>query len=86
MISTAFVYLAYYLLTILLTVFPSSTGFPPEIATAVTQVGGYTAIINAVFPLDVLSDVVIAVITFELIIFAFKTIRFVFGYVPLVGK
>lgn len=85
MISTAFVYIAYYTLNLLLKVFPMSTGFSTDVTNAFTQLGGYTAIINTLVPLETLATVVSLVISFELLIFAFKGIRFVFGYVPAVG-
>jgi len=85
MISTAFIYFAYYTLTFLTAIFPTSTGFSAEVTTAVTQLGGYTAIINTLIPLSTLSTIVVLIISVELIIFAFKGLRFILGYVPVVG-
>lgn len=85
MISTAFVYFAYYVLSLLFAVFPESSGFPEEVLTAINYIAGYTAIINTLVPMETVGTILGLVITFELAVFAFKGLRFVFGYVPFVG-
>jgi len=85
MITTIFLNLLYYILSIVFYIFPTSSGFPPEVITSFEQLGGYTAIINTLIPLSTLSTVLILIITFELLIFAFKGLRFIIGYIPFIG-
>lgn len=85
MITSAFIYFSAYILSLLLAVFPSSGGFSSDVTTAFTQLGGYTAIINTLIPLSTLSTILGLIIAIELIIFAFKGLRFILGYVPVVG-
>lgn len=85
MISTAFVLFAYYVVSLLLVVFPASDGFPADVLTAFTNIGGYTAIINTLVPLGTLSTIIGLIIAVELLIFAFNALRFIMGYVPVVG-
>jgi len=85
MITTALINIAYYVLNLLFSAFPTSTGFPADVQTAITTFGGYTAIINTLVPMSTLGYILGLVITFELAVFAFKGLRFVLGYVQLVG-
>jgi len=85
MITTGFVYFANYILSIIVSVFPVSTGFPAEVLTAFSQIGGYTAIVDTLVPLSTMATIVGLIVAFELVIFAFKGLRFIMGYVPVVG-
>jgi len=85
MITTMFINLAYYVLAIIFSIFPSSTGFPTSVQTAFTTFAGYTAIINTLVPMNTLGQILGLVISFELIVFAWKGLRFILGYVPVVG-
>jgi len=85
MIITGLINIAYYLVSLMLAIFPTSSGFGSEVTTAITTFGGYTAIINTLVPLDTLGQILTLVISYELAIFAWKGLRFVVGYIPLVG-
>jgi len=85
MILDFFLNLAYFVANFLVSLFPISSGFPSSVSTAVTQLGGYTAIINTLIPLSTLSQILLLIIAVELVIFAFKGLRFILGYVPIVG-
>lgn len=85
MITSAFLDFSAYLLSLLLAIFPTSTGFSATFTSAFSTVGGYTAIINTLMPLDVLATLLLYMISFELIVFAWKGLRFLLGYVPAVG-
>lgn len=85
MLTTAFLEFSAYVLGLLLAVFPTSTGFSSTFTSAFTTIGGYTAIINTLMPLDILATLLIYMISFELVIFAWKGLRFLFGHVPFIG-
>lgn len=86
MITSALIYLAYYTLSTIIEVFPVSTGFPPQVATAFTFVGGYVGILDPLVPIDTLLDCILILITVRLIIFGFKVLSWVYGKVPFVGR
>jgi len=85
MITTLILNIAYYFVLVLFSVFPTSSGFPPEVLEAITQISGYTALINTLVPMDTLGRILILVTAFELTVFAWKGLRFIVGYIPLVG-
>lgn len=85
MLSNVFLDVGYYLLNVILTVFPNSTGFNPEIIAGINQISGYTQIIDTLVPMDTLGQIFVLVIAFELVIFAWKGLRFFVGYLPFIG-
>jgi len=85
MITTSIIYLGTYIANVILSIFPVSTGFPPEVSIAVTFIAGYVGILDPIVPIDTLLTVLTLVVTFELLIFAFKGFKWLFGHVPFVG-
>lgn len=86
MISSAIIIFTSFILNIVTAVFPTGDGLPPEVFTAVSTLGGYIGVLSPVLPINTLSTVLILVITLELIIFGFKMFRWLFGFVPFIGK
>ena len=85
MIFSGFVYVATFILTMITAVLPTGTGFPPEVQSAFTQMGGYVGMLNTLLPLSTLATVVAIVFATDLIIFGFKTFRWLISHVPFVG-
>lgn len=85
MIFSGFVYLAAYLLQLVIFVLPVGTGFPPEVQSAFTSLGGYVGLLNTLLPISTLAAVLAILIATDIAIFGFKTFRWIIGYIPFVG-
>ena len=85
MIFTSFVYLASYIIGILVVALPDGTGFPSEITSAFATMGGYIQILDTLLPIGTLASVLAVLIGVELAIFGFKSIRWLVSYIPFVG-
>jgi len=85
MITEFFLRLPYIFLNWLISLFPPSTGFPEEVLDAAHVLGGYLGILDPLVPLDTLAVVVGIVFSVELGIFGFKTLKWLFSHVPLIG-
>lgn len=75
----------YGFLTFLIGLFPTGTGFPTAFHTAVTNLGGYLHILDPLVPISTLLTCLTLVFTVEIAIFGFKTFKWIFGHVPLIG-
>jgi len=85
MISTAFVYLAAYIVSTILFVFPQSSGLSTQATSAIASLGGYVGMFNPLIPIDTVLQIILLVISFELAVFGFRAFRWLFSHVPLVG-
>lgn len=85
MITTAFIEIVNYLLTLALSVFPNSTGLPEIVHTSAVAIGGYARTFDAILPIDTIFTVVSLVITVQLGILAFKSFKWIISHVPFVG-
>jgi len=85
MITTAIINLAYYVVNMLLSILPNGTGLPTEMHTAVTVLGGYVGVTDALLPVTTLATCVSIVVTIELVIFGYKTVKSLLTHVPFVG-
>lgn len=86
MITTAIINTAYYVLGFFVAIFPLSAGFPSEVASAFTYLGGYVQMLDPLVPIDTLGTVVGIMVTIELTIFAYKILSWIFSKVPIIGK
>jgi len=85
MIIDAFLSLLLYILNIIISIFPNGGGFPQEVHTASTVIGGYAHTFDALLPIDTLFTVLTLTITVQLTIGAFNAIRWIVSYVPFIG-
>lgn len=85
MISNAFIAIALYIVNLVLSIFPSSAGFPASFDTAITQVSGYIGIFSPIFPINTMATILGLVIAFEIAVFTFNGLKWIFSYVPLIG-
>lgn len=85
MIATAFLNIAYYILSVLVGNFPASTGFPSQVSTAFSWLGNYLSILSPIVPITTLGITVGIVVGLELLIFGFKTFKWVISHIPFVG-
>jgi len=86
MISTAFIEMAYQVLSFFLTIFPVSTGYPPEVTSAMTWIGGYLGMLDPLVPKETLLATITIVFAVELIIFGYKLLSWILSKVPLIGS
>jgi len=85
MITSALIYFGFGVATLILAIFPSSTGFPSEVQTAVDYIAGYVAILDPLFPIATMLQILTLVITFELAVFGFKGVKWIISHLPMVG-
>jgi len=85
MITTAIINLGYYVITLLLLPFPSSTGFDSATIEAFTVYGSYTAFVDSLVPMSVLATSLALITTLELSVFSFKGLRWAIAHLPFVG-
>lgn len=86
MITTAIINIGYYILSVLVSVFPVSSGFPSDVQTAFSYVGSYVGMLDPLIPISTLSSVVLIAVTIELLIFSFKIFSWIFSKIPIIGR
>jgi len=86
MITTALINFAYYLLSGITALLPQSSGFPPEVGTAFTYVGGYVKMLDPLIPIATLGTAVSIVISVELLILGFRMLEWIYKKIPIIGK
>jgi len=85
MIVTAFVSIITYFLSLLVAVFPESTGLPSELTAATNYLGGYLNLLDPIVPIDTLGTTLGILVLIELAIFGFKTAKWIISHLPMVG-
>jgi len=85
MIFSGFVYLASYILSLLLLILPTSTGFPTDVQSAFNTFAGYVQILNTLLPISTLATVLAVLVATDLAVFGFKTFKWLISHIPLVG-
>jgi len=72
-------------LQFIINLFPTGTGFPTAFHTAATTAGGYLKMIDGLVPLSTLKTVLLLVFSVEIIIFTFKTLKWLMSHIPYIG-
>jgi len=85
MIFTGFVYLGAYIIQFFASVLPQSAGFSDSVVSAFSTMSGYVQILNTLLPLSTLALVLSVVITVDIAIFGFKTLKWLVSHLPFVG-
>jgi len=85
MIFSAFVYLSAYVLSAIVAILPSGTGFPADVQSAFNTMAGYVQILNTLLPLSTLAAVLVILVAADLAVFAFKTLKWLISHIPFVG-
>jgi len=85
MIFTSFVYLASYVLGFIVNILPDSTGFPSDVQTAFDTMGGYVQLLDTLLPVGTLAVVLGILVSVDVAIFGFKTLKWLVSYIPFVG-
>jgi len=85
MIVNGIIFIGYSILDWILSIFPSSAGFPAEAHQAMAGLGGYLGIWSPILPITTLITVVTLVFGVELGIFIFKSVKWIVSHIPQVG-
>jgi len=85
MITTALINVAYYILSVLVALFPTSTGFPTVVTDAFNFFGGYSGMLSPIIPMQTLGIAVAILISVELSILGFRGARWAISHLPFVG-
>jgi hypothetical protein len=85
MIFSGFVYVGTFVLQLITSILPTSSGFPVEVQDAFNTMGGYVMILDSILPIGTLATVLGILIATDLIIFGFKTFKWVISHIPAVG-
>lgn len=85
MITSGILALGYLVLHWIVGLFPISTGFPAEVNTAMSTIGGYASTLNPILPFDTMAVIIGLLVIIELGILSWKTLRWGLSYVPFVG-
>jgi len=85
MIFTLFINLASWVIGFIGNLLPTSTGYPQAVEDATLYFGQNIGMLNPIIPLDTLGAVLAIIISVEIGIFAFKTAKWVFSHVPVIG-
>jgi len=75
----------YNFISFIIGLFPVGTCFPTEVHSAFTTLGSYVGIIDVFVSLDTLLWCLTFVFSVEIIIFGFKTIKWVISHIPFIG-
>lgn len=85
MITGAIINLAYVLLSGIVSLFPTSQGFPADALASAHTIGGYAGIFNPVISLSTLAATLGIVFSVEIAIFGFKSTKWIISHIPFIG-
>jgi len=85
MIFTGILSHGYTLISWVLGLFPSSTGFPFEVHEAMASLGGYVGIWSPILPMKILAFWIGIVLAVEISIFGFRTVKWLISHIPQIG-
>jgi len=85
MITEFFINLGVYVLGFLTGLFPTSNGFPTEVMDSASYLGGIIGVFNPLVPLGTLATVLGLYVAFDVIVFGFKTFKWILSFVPFIG-
>jgi len=85
MIGDFLLSIVYWFLASIIGLIPASTGFPSDVFTAASTIGGYAGILSPIIPLGTLATVVGLAFSAEIAIFGFKTLKWILAHIPFIG-
>jgi len=85
MITGALMNLAYTLLHGIISLLPTSQGFPADALSSAQTIGGYVGIFSPVISIATLGTTLALVFSVELGVFGFKTVKWIISHVPFIG-
>jgi len=85
MITTLFISLGSLIISTIVLILPTGSGFPAEVGNAVTYFSGYVGVVDPLLPLDTLHTIILLVIALEIAILTFRMMKWLFGHIPFFG-
>jgi len=85
MITDTIISIGNYVLTFIIGLLPMSSGLPDAVHTASNFFGNYVGMLNPLVPIETLRTVLGLLIAVELIIFSFKTAKWLVSHLPFIG-
>lgn len=85
MIGTALINVGYYILSGVISLFPVGTGLPTEVHTGAQWLGSSLSVLDPIVPIGTLALALGYVIALELLIFGFKTFKWISSHIPFIG-
>lgn len=85
MITDSIISIAFTVLSWIISIFPTSTGFSTDVTTAFTTIGGYVGMWTGLLPMSILATAIGIVFSVEIIIFLFKTVKWIASHIPWIG-
>lgn len=85
MITSAIISMAALLIEKVLSWFPASTGFPAEVETAFSSLGEYVKLFDSLVPISTLAICLSLVFGTEIIIFGFRSVKWLISHIPFIG-
>jgi len=85
MIFSGFIFVVVFLLSTIIGLLPTSTGFPTDVTSAFTTFAGYVQILDTLLPIDTLATVLGIIISVDIAIFTFKTLKWLISHLPVIG-
>lgn len=64
---------------------PNAIPFPEVVGTAFSTFGGYLSLISPIVPISTMATILGLVITIELTLFAFRTVKWIASFIPVIG-
>jgi len=85
MIGDLFFNIVYWFASSIIAMFPASQGFPEEVHTAASTIGGYFGMFDSLIPIATLLTCITLIFSVEIGIFGFRTVKWVISHLPLIG-
>jgi len=85
MIADALLNFAFNVVSWIIGLLPTSTGFPADVFTAFSTIGGYTQILDPIIPWSTIATTVGLAFATEIDIFGSKTFKWLLSHIPCIG-
>lgn len=85
MITNILIKLAYILLSTILSLLPTSSGFSSDVLSSATHFGNYFGMFSPIIPLSTLAVAVSVAFSVEIAIFVWKTLKSIVSHIPQFG-
>jgi len=82
---TAILNSVYSFLAFLIGLFPSGSGFPTEVHSAFSTLGGYVGLIDVLVPVQTMLWCLLFIFGVEITLFVFKTLKWLISHIPFIG-
>jgi len=85
MITSTIMNFGLSILQAVISLLPASQGFPPDVLSAMTTLGGYTGIFSPLISVATLGTCLALAFSVEIGIFGFKTMKWTLSHLPFIG-